>query len=116
MHALQDLRFARALLEQGEWQRVRPDRERAVKEIDRAIEELRRAAMDDGRNPNQHPPIEPGWQPHDRLQRSLEALDRARDAISREEDNPDAREWRNRAYRHIDAARHALRHAIDMWR
>ena len=116
LHALQDLRFARALLERGEWHRVAPDRERAVHEIDRAIEELRRAAMDDGRNPDAHPPIEERWEPRDRLHRAEEALGRAREAISREEDNPNAREWRNRAYRHIDEARRALRHAMDRWR
>lgn len=116
LHALSDLRYARALLEHGEWGRVGPDRERAIGEIDRAIEELRRAAMDDGKNPDEHPRIEPGWAPRDRLHRAEEALGRAREAISREEDNPAAREWRNRAFRHIDEARHAVHHAIEMWR
>lgn len=115
LHALSDLRFARALLEHGDWGRVGPDRERAVGEIDRAIEELRRAAMDDGRNPNAHPPVAPGWMPGDRLRRAEEALGRARESISREEDNPAAREWRDRAFRHIDEARRAVHHAIEMW-
>ncbi|HTU44297.1 MAG TPA: hypothetical protein VMF91_04510 [Bryobacteraceae bacterium] len=116
LHALSDLRYSRALLEHGDWGRVGPDRERAIGEIDRAIEELRRAAMDDGKNPEAHPPIEPGWAPRDRLHRAEEALGRAREAISREEDNPAAREWRNRAFRHIDEARRAVHHAIEMWR
>lgn len=116
LHALSDLRYARALLEHGDWGRVGPDRERAVGEIDRAIEELRRAAMDDGRNPNELPRIEERWQPRDRLRRAEEALGRAREAISREEDNPAAREWRDRAFRHIDEARRAVRHAIEGWR
>ncbi len=115
LHALNDLRFARALLEHGDWGRVGPDRERAMAEIDRAIEEVRRAAADDGRNPNMMPRIEPGWQPGDRLRRAEEALGRARESISREEDNPAAREMRNRAFRHIEEARRALRHAIGMW-
>jgi hypothetical protein len=116
LHALSDLRYARALLEHGEWGRVGPHRERAVNEIDRAIEELRRAAMDDGKNPNGHPPIEERWEPRDRLHRAEEALGRAREAITREEDNPAAREWRDRAFRHIDAARHAVHEAIEGWR
>jgi hypothetical protein len=115
LHALSDLRFARALLEHGDWGRVGPDRERAIGEIDRAIEELRRAAMDDGRNPDEHPPIEQRWEPRDRLRRAEEALGRAREAITREEDNPAAREWRDRAFRHIDQARRAIHHAIDIW-
>jgi hypothetical protein len=116
LHGLSDLRFARALLEHGDWGRVGPDRERAIGEIDRAIEELRRAAMDDGKNPDQHPPIEERWEPRDRLHRAEEALGRAREAISREEDNPNAREWRDRAFHHIDEARRAVHHAIEIWR
>ena len=116
LHALQDLRFARALLEHGEWGRVGPHRERAINEIERAIEELRRAAEDDGSNPNALPPIEERWEPRDRLHRADEALQRARDAISREEDNPAAREWRDRAFRHIDEAHNAIRRAIEEWR
>lgn len=115
IHALSDLRFARALLEHGEWGRIGPERERAIGEIDRAIEELRRAAMDDGKNPDRHAPVEERWEPRDRLHRAEEALGRAREAISREEDNREAREWRNRAYRHIDEARRAVRHAIEHW-
>jgi hypothetical protein len=115
-HALSDLRLARALLEHGEWGRVGPERERAIGEIDRAIQELRRAAMDDGKNPDAQPPIEERWEPRDRLHRAEEALGRAREAISREEDNPEAREWRDRAFRHIDEARHAIRRAIEGWR
>jgi len=116
LHALSDLRYARALLEHGEWGRVGPEREHAIGEIDRAIEELRRAAMDDGRNPDAHPPIQERWEPRDRLRRAEEALGRAREAITREEDNPAAREWRDRAFHHIDEARRAVRHAIDAWR
>jgi hypothetical protein len=116
LHALSDLRYARALLEHGEWGAVGPHRERAISEIDRAIEELRRAAMDDGKNPEARPPIEEHWGGRDRLHRAEEALGRAREAISRQEDNPAAREMRNRAYRHIDEARHAIRAAIDGWR
>lgn len=91
-------------------------RERAVAEIDRAIEELRRAAIDDGRNPDRRPEIEERWGGRDRLRRAQEALARAREAIDREEDNPEAREWRNRAYRHIAAARHEVHEAIERWR
>lgn len=115
--ALSDLRFARAVLGQGDWGRARPDRERAASEIDQAIQELRRAAIDDGRNPNAMPPMQPRWQPRDRVQQAMAALGRARDAISREpDDNRMARGWRDRAFRHIDAAQRILRHANTMWR
>jgi hypothetical protein len=116
LHALSDLRYARELLEHGNWGPAAADREHAIGEIDRAIEELRRAAVDDGKNPYAHPPIEERWEPRDRLHRAEEALGRAREMISREEDNPDARGWRDRAFHHIEDARHAIHHAIDVWR
>jgi hypothetical protein len=115
LHALSDLRYARALLEHGEWGAVGPHRERAIQHIDQAIAELRRAAIDDGKNPNAQPPIEERWGPRDRLHRAEEALGRAREAIDREEDNPEAREWRDRARHHIDEARREIREAIEHW-
>ncbi|MBV9611851.1 MAG: hypothetical protein JO091_05235, partial [Acidobacteriaceae bacterium] len=75
LHAIQDLRYARALLQRGQnwdWGRVAADQRRAIGEVDRAIAELRRAAADDGRNPNDLPPIEMRWQPRDRLHRAAE--------------------------------------------
>jgi len=115
-HALQDLRFARAVLERHEgWGPVAADQRRAVVEIDRAVDELSRAAIDDGRNPNAHPPVDVRWEPRDRLHRAMDALGRARDSISREEDNPAARGWRDRAFRHIDMAQRVLGHAMDRW-
>ena len=115
--ALENLRYARALLERGDrgWGPVAADQQRATSEIDRAIEELRHAAEADGRNPNAHPPVDANWEPHDRLRRASEALSQARDEISRGEANPGARELRDRAYRHIDDAQRALHHAMENW-
>lgn len=116
VHALGDLRFARAVLERHEgWGPVAADQQRAAAEIDRAIQELSHAAMADGRNPNEHPPIDMHWEPRDRMHRAMDALGQAREAISREEDNPGARGWRDRAMRHIDMAQRVLGHAMDRW-
>lgn len=116
-HALSDLRYARALLETGpQWGRVARDDQRAVAEIDRAIEEVRHAAMEDGRNPNAHPAVDAHWLPGERLRRAHDVLGKARHDLDHEEDNPAARGLRNRAWMHIDAAQNAVGHAISMWR
>lgn len=117
IEALRNLQFARAVLAPGDrgWGPVAADQRRATGEIDRAIEEIRHAVEMDGRNPNDVPPVDMHWEPHDRLQRASDALARAREAISHEEMNPGAHMERDRAYRHIDAAQHALHHAIDTW-
>lgn len=115
-HALSDLRYARALLEHGpQWGRVARDDERAVAEIDRAIQEVRRAAWEDGRNPNAHPPVDAHWLPDERLRRAQDLLSRARHDLDHEEDNPAARGLRERAWMHIDEAQHAVAHALSMW-
>jgi hypothetical protein len=118
LQALRELQFARAVLAPGDrgWGPVAADQRRATAEIDRAIEELRHAAEMDGRNPNDVPPVDMHWEPRDRMRRASEALGRARDTIGQEEMNPAARMVRDRAFRHIDEAQHALRHAMDSWR
>lgn len=117
LHALRDLQFARQVLAEGGhgWGPVAMDQHHAIDEIDRAIGELRHAAEMDGRNPNDVPPVDAHWDPHDRLRRASEALGRAREAIGMEELNPAARMVRDRAYQHIDGAQHALHHAMDTW-
>jgi hypothetical protein len=116
LHALSELRYARDLLERGEWGPAARDQQMAIGEIDRAIRELSRAAADDGKNLRDHPPIDQRWQPRERLPRTEEALGRAREYIEHEEDNPAARQLRNRAFQHIDEARRAVRRAMDRWR
>lgn len=116
LRALSELRYARALLERGEWGPVARDQQLAISEIDRAMRELSRAAADDGRNLGDHPPIDNSWQPRERLPKAEEALGKAREDIDREEDNPEARQLRNRAFQHIDEARRAVRRAMDRWR
>lgn len=115
-HALADLRYARALLESGpQWGRVARDDERAVAEIDRAIEEVRRAAFEDGKNPNYHPNVDAHWLPQERLRRAQDVLGKARHDLDREEDNPSARGLRDRAWMHIDEAQRAVAHAMSTW-
>ena len=115
-HALSDLRYARALLEAGpQWGRVARDDERAVGEIDRAIEEVRHAAWKDGENPNMHPPVDAHWLPAERLRRAQDVLSKARHDLDHEEDNPSARGLRDRAWMHIDEAQRAVGHAMSMW-
>lgn len=115
--ALQNLRYARALLERGDrgWGPVAADQQRATSEIDRAIEELRRGAEAEGRDRDEHPRIEATWEPRDRLRRASEALSQARDELGRGDEDRGGRELRERASRHIEEAQRALHRAMDNW-
>lgn len=104
-HALQDLRLARAYLNDNwAWEPVRQQDNQAIAEIDQAIHDIKAAAMDDGRPLTDHPPIDPhmGW--HDRFGKAEDRLHAAHDDLARAQDPNENIDLRNRALRHIDAA------------
>ena len=113
LHALTDLRHARAHLERGTWAR-RMDREEdhAIAEIDRAIAEIKQAAIDDGKNLSDHPPVDNHMPSRGRYHRALELLDSARRDIKEKEDDGYAHGLRHRALQHIDEAHRIVEHLI----
>ena len=114
--AIADLRYARALLYRGDWRDVMRDQRAAVAEIDRAIGEARRAAIDDGRNPNDHPPFDARMNWEGRFRKAMDLLDSALRNLSSEEDNRDAAAWRAAARRNVENARAFVAKAMrDSW-
>jgi hypothetical protein len=113
LHALSDLRAARHYLNDGwAWGPVRHDDEAAVREIDAAINEIKRASIDDGKNLADHPPIDARMRPDGRFRKALELLDKAHNDTARAEDVPQARGMRDRAIVHIDQAHGTVDDAI----
>ena len=113
LHALSDLRAARAHLGRiTPSDRVDDEEQRAIEEIDRAIAEIKNAAIDDGKNLNDHPPVDAQMDRVGRFHRALELLDKAHRDIAQEEDDPSTRGLRDRALRHIDAARNFTQHLV----
>jgi len=106
LHALEDLRHARAHLERPGPARgaVRWDENVAIRAVDEAIRDIREAAIDDGKDLRDHPPIDTALDWPGRLRRSLELLRKARADVSEEEDNNFARGLKRRAALHIDNA------------
>jgi len=110
LHALSDLRGARWLIEHrpGDWAQT-SDEVEAVQQIDAAINDIKKAAIDDGKNLNDHPRIDERPDHPGRIHEALEILRRARADLAREEDNAYADGLRDRAIGHIDGAIHAAR-------
>src|SRR5580698_459068 len=105
LHALSDLRAARHYLHDGwAWGPVRRDDDAAIREIDAAINEIKHASIDDGRGDADPFPIDRRLSPHDRFRKANELLAAAHHDLDHAEDVPRARELRNRALGHIDAA------------
>ncbi len=113
LHALSDLRAARWMIEHrpGNWDRT-VDEVQAVKEIDAAINEIKKAALDDGKNINDHPKVDEHPDHAGRLHDAMDFLRKARKDISQDEDNKFAQGLQGRAYMHIDGALAAVKRAI----
>jgi hypothetical protein len=84
------------------------EEEHAISEIDKAIDEIKRAAIDDGKNLYAHPPVDARLDRVGRFHRAMQLLDKAHNDIAREEDDPHVRGLRNRALHHIDEAHHIV--------
>ena len=115
LHALTDLRAARWFLNhQPGDAKVYGDEDVAISEVDRAIAEIKKASIDDGKDLNDHPKADVA-EHGSRLLKSIETLKKARADISGEEDNPEVRELRHHAFEHIDHALHAAEKAHAQW-
>jgi hypothetical protein len=113
LHALSDLRAARALLSEGwTFESVRKVNDHAVQQIDAAMAEIKRAAIDDGKNLSDHPPIDARLAPRDRFRQANELLGKAHQDIVQSPDDPKVHELRLRAMYHIDDAHNTVDVAI----
>lgn len=113
LHALSDLRVARALLEKPARPDVKWDERNAIREIDDAIGEIKRAAIDDGKPISDHPPIDAKLSHRDRLRQAMELLHKAAHDVEEHEDNTFAKGLRGRAVGHIQNAEHGVHEAIE---
>ena len=112
MHALSNLRQARALLQTDSRSGFREEKNRAMDEIDRAIQEVRRAVREEGRESRWTPPPATQGDPDRPLRSAMTLLDEAHGDVARGVDTSDYRGLQNRALRHIDEARRAHGHAM----
>jgi hypothetical protein len=113
LHALSDLRTARWMLEHRPGDAaVSANEDAAITEIDAAIREIKHAAIDDGKNVNDHPNVDVPADRPGHLHKALELLRKVHSDVAREEDDPVTRGLRDRAVGHIDGAIHATERAI----
>jgi len=113
LHALSDLRAARWMLEHRPGDAaVSGQEDVAVTEIDAAIGEIKKAAIDDGKDIHDHPKVDAPPDHPGRLHKALELLRETHEDVAREEDDPMTKGLRNRAVGHIDGAIHATEKAI----
>jgi len=116
LRAISDLRYARALLYREDWRPVMRDQRAAVEEIDHAIGEAKRAAIDDGKNIDDHPPIDRGFGWEGRFRKAMELLNSAEHDLSEAETNGAAAGWRNASLSNVRNAKAFVAKAMrDSW-
>jgi hypothetical protein len=116
LHALSDLRDARAHLERPDGGERKEQERKAIEEIDAAIFEIKKASIEDGKNINDHVPVDSHLDWPGRLHKAVELLDRAHSDVAREEDNRFAEGLQSRAIEHIDRAHRHVEEAIRFGR
>jgi hypothetical protein len=105
LHSLSDLRYARALLDKLAMNEHRDELEQqAIGKIDDAINEIKRASIDDGKNLNDHSPIDAHLKRGERFRKTLELLDAVHRDVTMEEDDPQSQGLQGRIIAHVDEA------------
>jgi hypothetical protein len=113
LHALTDLRTARWMLEHRPGDAAVSEQEEVgITEIDKAIGEIKHAAIDDGKDIHDHPAVDVPADHPGRLHKALELLKKVHSDVSREEDDPMTKGLKDRAVHHIDEAIHATERAL----
>lgn len=117
LHALADLRAARHYLADGwAWAPVKHEDDLAIQHIDAAINAIKVASIDDGKNVNDRFPIDGSLTPQNRFVKANELLYAAHQDLARAEDVPQSRGLRNRALHEVDAAHDTVDKAVRISR
>jgi hypothetical protein len=87
LHALSDLRAARWMIEHrpGDWARTNDEIE-AVRQIDAAIGEIKKASIEDGKDLQDHPAVDERNDHNGRLHEAVDFLRKARKDVAHDED------------------------------
>lgn len=117
LHARTDLRRAERLMDWPDFRNVRHELDESARHVREAIHEIDAAARWDRKDLEDNPRIDTYPDRAGRFRAIAQFLYSAKRDIDREEDNPAARAWRDRANSRIDEAIGALhRAARDEWR
>ena len=116
LQALSNLRDARQHLEHFGGEPADTRAERAIFEIDRAINEIKHAAIMNGSDTENHVPVDTHLVRNGRFHKAMELLDKAKRHVAGEEVEPDAQALQLRVKRHIEEAQHEVARAIAIAR
>ncbi len=114
LHALADLRHARAYLAHPDSGEMHDAERNAIDEIDKAIAEIKAAAIDDRKNLEDYPGLDSHLRWVGRLNKAAALLDKAHDDVAKEEDDAAAQGLQERVLGHIGKAHKHVEEAISL--
>jgi len=114
LHALANLRHARAYLAHPDSGELKDPEKNAIDEIDKAIGEIKTASIDDGKNLEDHPGLDSHLRWVGRLNKAAALLDKAHDDVAKEEDAAAAQGLQARVLGHIGKAHKHVEEAISL--
>lgn len=114
LHALSDLREARAWMNSVTDNASSAKQADAVAAIDRAIADIKNASIDDGKNLDDHPPVDVNVKHRDALKKALALLNQSYKDLRYKEENHEATPWRRSAMQDISDAMKADKQAIKL--
>ena len=112
LHALGNLRYARALIAHPDSGVLHDPEKAAMDEIDQAIAELKAAAIDDGKGLDDHPGIDSHLRWIPRLNKAADVLNKAHDDVQKENDDAATQGLQARILEHIGKAHRHVEEAI----
>jgi hypothetical protein len=113
LQALSDLRTARDYIQSDHRHEFGHERHASVDEINKAIDEIKHAAWDDGRQTKYAPPAHADTDPWQPMREAVRWLDAAKGHVAQGVDRPENTGLRDRALMHIDEARGHLWEVIQ---
>jgi hypothetical protein len=113
LQALSELRTARDFIQYDKGAPGGDVRHHAVDEINKAIDEIKHAAWDDGKNTKFAPPAQGagGWAP---IHEAYHHVELARARVDEGVDGPQNNGLRGRIIMHLDESARALHHLLEM--
>lgn len=114
LHAISDLQVAAWQIDhrRPEDRLVSEDETIVRDEIGAALNDLRHAAWQDGKQAGWNPPADVALPREGRLHATVDLLRKVHSDVAREEDDPRSRPFQQHGLAHIDAALNAAQHAI----
>jgi hypothetical protein len=114
LHALVDLRTARAYMAHPDSGELRDPEKNAIDEIDKALAEIKAAQIDDGKGLDDHGSIDAHMRWIGRLNKAADFLNKAHDDVAKEEDDAASQGLQARALDHIGKAHKHVEEAISL--